>query len=36
MVRWGGITLAAALILIVALWLGLVWLLRREERLAHG
>jgi hypothetical protein len=36
MVHWGGMMLGVALLLVLALWLGLVWLLRREERLAHG
>jgi serine/threonine protein kinase len=35
MVRWGATMLAVALCIIVAMWLGLLWLLRREERLAH-
>jgi hypothetical protein len=36
MLRWGAVMLAVALLVILTLWIGLVWLLRREEHRAYG
>jgi eukaryotic-like serine/threonine-protein kinase len=36
MIRWGLIMLTVAILMLVAMWLGLLWMLRREERFAHS
>jgi hypothetical protein len=35
LVHWSAMILTVALLLITALWLGLIWHLRREDKLAH-